>query len=305
MCASIRELAGRRAKTYTGVIRLATISDLHVDSHPEVVALVAAAIERLAPDVLVIPGDLTADDALLERTLAALRPGAREAIFIPGNHDLWCRAGEPDSRARYQEIVPRRARDAGYHVPFADGPVRLSGHRFVGVTGWYDYSLRNRALDDVFTAEHYARGRYRVLTWSDKQRIAWPGDDGAPLGDPAICAEMVAALEGQLAAAPDEPTVVVTHHLPFAELVTHRQLLPWDFIHGFLGSARLGEAIARAPGVRLAIAGHTHARCDATIEIDGRRLRAMTSPLGYPREYRRAGRTLAEQVEARVALVEL
>jgi 3',5'-cyclic AMP phosphodiesterase CpdA len=284
-------------------MRLAITSDLHVDHHAEVAALLAAAITRLEADVLVVAGDLTADGALLERTLATLRPCAREAVFVPGNHDLWCKREGPDSRERYERIVPTHARNAGFHAPFVDAAPRLFGHRFAGVTGWYDYTLRSRAHDALVTAAHYDKGRYGPMSWNDKQHVIWPGDDGVPLDDPGICAAQTRALAAQLDAIGDEPVVVVTHHLPFFELVTERGDPRWDFLNGFMGSTRLGDAILRAPGVRLSISGHTHFRKD--VRVGARPLRALTSPLGYPREYRRAGQTLAERVTERVTLVEL
>lgn len=255
-----------------------------------------------------VAGDLTANDVLLEKTLTLLRPFAKEAVFVPGNHDLWCRPDDPDSRRRYEEILPSRVRSAGFHAPFAPDtrPPLLFGHRFVGATGWFDYSLRNRDLDAQFTAERYREGRFGMLQWSDKLYVRWPGDDGTLLDDEQICDAHIASLERQLAEVGDEPTVAVTHHLPFAELVTSKGVLPWDFLNGFMGAARLGEAMRRAPGVKLAIAGHTHFHKDVTIRLEGERtIRALTSPLGYPREYKREGYTLAERVRQRVKVVEL
>jgi len=263
------------------------------------------AIRQLEADVLVVAGDLTAAPDLLEATLAALRPAAREAVFVPGNHDLWCREGEPTSRERYEQIVPGRARAAGFHALGAEPPPRLCGHRFVGVTGWFDYTLRNRDLDAQLTPASYEVGRFGVLQWSDKLRVRWPADGAGLLDDVGICDAQVRALEAQIDAIGAEPAIAVTHHLPFAELVTSKGVLPWDFLNGFMGSSRLGDAIRRAPGVRLAICGHTHFRRDERVAHARGPLRALTSPLGYPREYKRGGQTLAERVAERVTLVEL
>ncbi len=258
--------------------------------------------------MLIVAGDLTANESLLEKTLTLLRPFAKEAVFVPGNHDLWCRPTEADSRTRYEELLPQRVRAAGFHALGAPGqaPPRLFGHRFVGATGWFDYSLRNRDLDETFTMEKYREGRFGMLQWSDKLHVRWPGDDGALLDDVEICDLHVRSLEAQLLEVGDEPTVAVTHHLAFAELVTSKGQLPWDFFNGFMGSARLGDAMRKAHGLKLAIAGHTHFHKDVEVVLTaGRRIRALTSPLGYPREYKREGLTLAERVRARVTSVEL
>jgi 3',5'-cyclic AMP phosphodiesterase CpdA len=283
-------------------MRIVLTSDLHVDHHPEVVALVAERARRLEPDVLVVAGDLSGDPETLERALAVLRPAAPRAVFVQGNHDLWSTPGTPSSRERYDELLPARVRAAGFDA-LGHAPVEIDGLWFVGVTGWFDYSLRNRELDAVFTAEDYRRGAWGHLRWSDKQRIVWPGDDGQPLDDPEICARQVALLARQLALVEGRPTVVVTHHLPFPQLTTSFGEPLWNFLTGFLGSARLGELIARTRGVRLACAGHTHFRKQLVVEGADGPLAVEVSPVGYPREYRRAGLALEARVVERVTLV--
>lgn len=285
-------------------MRLALTSDLHVDHHPEVLALVRDRVRALRADVLVVAGDVSASLDHLEQALSTLRDAAPRAVFVPGNHDLWMLPGGPSSRARYETHIPERARRAGFE-PLGAAPVRLGGLAFVGVTGWYDFSLRNRALDATFSMEDYRRGAYGRLRWNDSARVLWEGDDGAPLDPAAICAAQVASLEAQLAEVAGAPSVVVTHHLPFHELVTSLGELPWDFLNGFMGSERLGDAIRRTPGVRLAVAGHTHFRKDAVVPAAAGPLRACTSPVGYPREYRRAGLDLAARVADRVSLIEV
>ena len=263
-------------------------------------------MRRAAPDVLVVAGDVTADDALLERSLATLRSSAREAVFVPGNHDLWVRKEGPSSRERYERIVPARAQAAGFRTPFDESPTELFGHRFVSVTGWYDYSLRNRAMDRTFTQDAYDSGSYGMLQWADKFRIRWPGDDGVLLDDPDICTRHVESLARQLARPGDLPIVAVTHHLPFAELCTVRQSVPWDFLNGFMGSGRLGALLAADPRVRLTVSGHTHFGKDVTIAREhADPIRAIVSPLGYPREYKHVGLSLPERVAQRVTVVDL
>jgi 3',5'-cyclic AMP phosphodiesterase CpdA len=285
-------------------MRLALTSDLHVDHHPEVVALVAERARALAPDVLIVAGDVSSRLPTLEAALAGLRDAAPHVVFVPGNHDLWVHPGE-SSRARYERDIPAACARAGARAVGAE-PFEIDGVVFCGVTGWYDYSLRNRELDAMFTRADYERGAWGRLRWNDTQHVVWPGDDGALLDAPAICAEQVASLERQLAEAGARPTVVVTHHLPFAGLVTSKGEPPWDFINGFMGSDKLGEAMLRAGNVRAGVCGHTHFR--KRVDVDGRggRFSVETSPVGYPREYARmAGLTLAERVADRVTLIEL
>lgn len=286
-------------------MRLALTSDLHVEHHPEVVTLIAERVRALAPDVLVVAGDVTPHLATLEAALRELARASPRLLFVPGNHDLWMLPGTPSSRERYERALPEACARAGVGCVGRE-PIEIDGVAFVGVTGWYDYSLRNRALDGTFTLDDYRRGAWGRLRWNDKLRVSWPGDDGVELDDPAICAAQVVSLERQLDAAGARPTVVVTHHLPLAELVTSRGEPPWDFINGFMGSARLGEAMRRAAGVRHAVCGHTHFRKRATVDGAGGAFTVETSPIGYPREYARmGGLTLAERVADRVTSIDL
>jgi predicted phosphodiesterase len=281
-------------------VRLVLTSDLHIDHHPEVVPLVAERARELRADVLIVAGDVSVAPDHVEATLRALRPAARAGIYVPGNHDLWTTPGGPTSRARYEDVLPTLARGAGF-FPLGQGPIEIDGISFVGVTGWYDFSLRNRALDDTFTDAAYRAGSFGRLRWNDVHRVVWPDDDGRPMEAPEICAAQVRSLERQLREVDGRPSVVVTHHLPFAELVTSMGELPWDFLNGFMGSSLLGDAIRRAHGVRLVCSGHTHFRKSVVVDGADGPLRAEVSPVGYPREYRRAGLDLAARVRERVS----
>jgi len=281
-------------------VRLALTSDLHVEHHPEVVDLVAERMRELAPDVAVVAGDVSHDVATLEDALRRIARAVPALAFVPGNHDLWCSDGE-NSRARYLDRLPEACRRAGAH-PLTDGALTVSGVTLVGETGWFDFTLRNRALDDTFPIDAYRNGAWGRLRWNDRFHVRFPGDDGAPLDDESLAAWMASRLARKLAAC-DCPTVVVTHHLPFAELVATRGMVPWDFLNGFIGSARLGEAIAACPRVVAALAGHTHLRRSARVAGAGGPIACEVSPVGYPREYRPAD--LRARVAARVTLVEI
>ena len=282
-------------------MRLAFTSDLHVDHHPEVVDLVAERARELEADVLVVAGDLSSREARIEEALARLARGAPRVAFVPGNHDLWVREGEADSRRRYEEGIPALCERAGVACLTA-GAIEVAGVTILGQTGWYDYSLADAELG--ISIDEYRRGRYGKLFWTDKQLVRWPGAD-----DEAITAWMAARLASDLAAAPrDRPAVVVTHMLPFVELATSRPL-PWGFVRGFLGAASLGRAIAEAVagGLEIAhvIAGHTHFARRVELELGGRRVIAETSPIGYPREVARQAPDLAAHVARRVRVIEV
>jgi hypothetical protein len=285
------------------MIRLALTSDLHVEHHPEVIDLVAARLRALRPDVAVVAGDISHRPEALGAALETLARAVPILAFVPGNHDLWCPQIGPSSRDRYEVILPSLARRAGAW-PLSDAPLTVGGVNLVGETGWFDFTLRNRALDAIFTMEHYRANAWGRLRWMDKLHVRFEGDDGAPLDDESLAAWMAARLAAKLAAAAG-PTVAVTHHLAFQELAFTRGEPPWDFLNGFIGSARLGEAISRSPDVTLALAGHTHLRRSAVVPGAGGPIRCEVSPIGYPREYHRANLDLPARVAERVLLIEL
>jgi predicted phosphohydrolase len=282
-------------------LRIAFTSDLHTDHHPELVDLIADRVAGAA-DVLIVAGDVSPSMANLIEVLQKLRDAVPVLAFVPGNHDLWCAPGTADSRARYLDIFPAicQAMDVAY---LPAGPVHLGGATLVGQTGWYDYSLRDPALDAEVPLEAYARGALGPLTWADKQYVIWPGCD-----DRALTRLMSARLAADLEAVPrGKPVWVVTHMLPFVELVARRPL-PWGFVNGFLGATSLGSTIVAAAEagvpVARAVSGHTHFRRSAAIGAGERRFTAETSPIGYPREVQRQAASLAEHVAERVRIVD-
>jgi Icc-related predicted phosphoesterase len=272
---------------------IAFTSDLHVDHHPEVVDLVA---ERAAgAAALVVAGDVSARPHVVAATLERLRRAVPRVAFVPGNHDLW----GTDARARYVEELADVCDRAGVEYLPA-GPIAVDGVTLVGQTGWYDYSFADPTLG--IPLEAYEAGRHGPLAWGDKRYFRWPG-----LSDAELTAWMAERLAHDLSLVPRaRPVWVVTHMLPFVELVARRPT-PWGFVNGFLGAASLGETIAAAAerGVPVArvIAGHTHFRREAALTLGGRTIVAETSPIGYPREVKMRGTDLAVHVAERVRCV--
>jgi predicted phosphohydrolase len=284
--------------------RVAFISDLHIDHHLEVVDRITEQAVAREVDVLVVAGDVSPRIEHLREVLVHLRAHVPRVAYVPGNHDLWCGDDAPDSRDRYVEALPAMCVAARVDYLPA-GPVVLPGVTLVGQTGWYDYSLRDPALDDAIPMSAYERGTLGPLSWSDKKYVVWPGVD-----DRDLTALMVERLRADLDAAPrDRPAFVVTHMLPFADLVSRRPL-PWGFIAGFLGAASLGEAIVQAAegglDVSRAVCGHTHFRREAVIQAGGRSFTAETSPVGYPREVKMTGAaSLADHIRERLRVVSI
>ncbi len=282
-------------------MRLVATSDLHIDKNgPEVLAYLRARVAELAPDVLVVAGDVATSPTVLLQTFLALRSVVPRVLYLAGNHDVW---GHPTLHARGQtawwrldQLLPALCAESGVDNLDA-GPQEIDGIGFVGTLGWYDLSTKDEALGAP--DEAYASGEYAGMKWMDHVYAIFPGPDGQPLPCQAVAAVLRERLAAQLAATTAPRIVGVTHMVPFAEQLHQKDHPGWRFCQAFIGHRGLGDVLAGDSRVELSIAGHTHRRSDLRI----RGLRALCSPLGYRREWN--GMTDAEAVAAAVTLIEL
>ena len=244
--------------------RLTLTNDLHLDlihlwNHP-----LSHFLDRLAREGvrrLVLAGDLISfAEQNLDKAFRALAGFTGQILYTPGNHDLWTRYG--DSLQLYEEYIPAVCARHGRHyldaAPYIDGTVAV-----VGNVGWYDYAFRDESLGypDDWYRQRWIPGRFQ---WMDRQYIRWP------LTDPEFVDRCCRRLDAQLAGLPDsvDTVVVVTHHIPFHELLVRKSDPVWRFGNAFMGSPRLGAVIRRHPRVTHVFCGHSHAGVRLT--LDGR-----------------------------------
>ncbi len=282
-------------------MRLAYTSDVHVDTNgPAVTEALVARARALAPDVLVLAGDLASGPTTWLDTLLRLRPCAGELLVVAGNHDVW---GAPEAVAkgldawkRLDHLLPALCAEAGVRMLDA-GPVEIGGIGFAGTLGWYDLSTREGLLDAPMEA--YRKGEWEGLRWTDHQYAVWLAPDGRRMEMEEVAAILRERLRAHLAALRARRVVVVTHTLPFEGQI-HRKAHPgWRFANAFMGSLPLGDLIRSDSRVFLTISGHTHHGSD--LRLGG--LRAVVSPLGYRREWK--GTTPEEAVEAAMKVIDI
>ncbi len=281
-------------------MRIAVTSDIHVDKNgPRALEALAARVRALEPDVLVLAGDVATPLTTLLEALLALRPCAREMVFVAGNHDVWshplAQAQGVDAWTRLDRLLPALCLEAGVHDLDAS-PVVIDGVGFVGTLGWWDLSMRDEALGAPASA--YVTGEFGGLRWMDHvfARFRREGED-VPYA--VVAAELRERLRGQLRAVNADRVVGVTHMVQFDSQLVHKSHPGWRFCQGFIGHRALGDILAADERVVLSVCGHTHSPSDQQIG----RLRAVCSPLGYRSEW--LGRPDVEAVERAVALVEI
>jgi putative phosphoesterase len=265
-------------------MRIACLTDLHIDYGPlnkQVLPYLAAEIERAAPDAVAIAGDIATDLQTLGVTLKALSGLARTAVFVPGNHDVWCRIGEGPmkpgcSGRKYAQEIRVACEGAGFRY-LPNQPIVVNGVGFAGTIGWYDYSFRSPELEQRVSLDDYRSKRCGQNVWYDVVCADW----GASDEEIAARMEQDLARDMALVAAENVRAIIcVTHHVPFRRCVEYKGFIGWDFFSAYMGSEGLGRIMLEQPLVRAVLFGHTHSRFD--VQID--HVRCVCPPVGYLRK---------------------
>lgn len=252
-------------------MRIALISDLHIDINGDYPVLEATAAEVSArgADVLIIAGDISENpvktQAAMER-LDALSPCP--VYYVPGNHDMWNKNCPDMSTAEIDLFYKADARClSGREILLEKDGVRLM---LAGDIGWYDYSMAS----PIYTKEQMDAMSMGGRTWQDRFFNQWTGDNGARMQ--MVLKEM----EARLAACGDLPILAVTHMLPVRDFCVPESRPDWGYFNGFLGSTALEDLYRRYP-VRYAVCGHVHYR--SAVEREG--IRYICPCLGYHNEW--------------------
>lgn len=275
-------------------VRIASVSDLHVDfaANRNAVVRLATEIHRRQADLVVVAGDVSHVDDHIARTVRAFKVAAPRVAYLPGNHDLWFVQEDArdnpkvDSWRRYRVELKALVEAEGCHY-LPDGPLRIGSIAVAGVTGWYDSSmLRPEILAQVGPDAVRAKA-FGGAVWSDARFAVFRDEAGAPMSDAAVARRMEQDLSQQLetldAEADITDVVVATHVLGFTEALGPPKGMPWDYFDAFMGSLDLGKVVRSSRKVRAAIYGHTHR--PGAFEVGG--IRVHGTPLGYPRERRK------------------
>lgn len=294
-------------------MRIAFTSDLHTDHHEAnrvVWEAMLTRLQALQPDVFICCGYVAADETRFGMTLMALERVSCPTLLVPGNHDVWLcnpvwlKRGMT-SQDKYYRLLPALCREAGVHPLWLE-PYLLDGVAFCGSLGWYDYSLRNTALDTQITLQDYRRQIFQERRWNDQRFVRWmaPGTaETSPrrLRDEVVTARMAQELAQQILTLPESVrhVVGVTHMLPFSAMLQYRHEVQGDYFTAFMGSTLLGEVFEACDKVSLVLAGHTHRQM--TVQIG--HIQALTSPLGYMTQW--GSQTPALVAQERLRLVEL
>jgi len=292
-------------------MKIAFISDLHVDTSTDNFKIIDYLIERLLslkPDAFIIAGDIAANIHMFEKTLKKFSVISCSKLLVAGNHDIWIDSPSSlqkgiHSGVKYHELLPQICKHHNFTYLGLE-PHVLDGIGFAGTIGWYDYTLRNKKYDTIFSIETYRRKQYRErFTWNDLNFAYWMnGEKNRRKSDEEVAKEMEASLQSQLESLNRQginKTLVVTHHVPFRKMILYQNRLPWDFFSAFMGSDGLGKIILDESTVTHVICGHSHIKNSLQIGT----VKTIKSPLGYSREWRT--KNLSELIEEKLTCFDL
>lgn len=222
-------------------IRLAILSDLHVEKGPWTMPPIDADLVVLAGDIgWGVEGALWIADHLR----------ARPAVYVAGNREYWHHVAGADPIAELRRVTGRVPGLRFLQDEMAEFPIDGRTLRVLGCTLWTDYALTGDAAGTMEKAQasmpDYKNGRgAHGATLTAAQVLAWNQASAA-------------FLRAELARPHAGPTLVVTHHLPSARgLKTPRP----DHVPTTCSVSGLDDIIA-AHGPDLWVHGHSHWDCD-------------------------------------------
>lgn len=291
-------------------LRVSTISDIHVDQKQNM-DWFRKNLPQKSPDqfkVLILPGDVADDMAVLRRTFEMLTASFDMVCYTAGNHDLWVRrAGSAgDSLEKLREIchlcnsLGVRVRPVKFCLPNARDVLLVPLLSFYASCWDQDPEL------DWCPPEQKS-----MVGWMDFRLLKWPqllvdevvrregdfkfGKDGTSTAISEIFAEMnqplLEAIEAMKHESGDSDTVVISfsHYLPRQELFPEKRFLVDSTLAKVSGSVALERQVRRLRP-ELHIFGHSHLTVDNVVEGQ----RYVQWALGYANEQKGMSRAVGD-----------
>ncbi len=238
-------------------MRVFAISDIHVDYEENFKWFFNLSKYEYKEDVLILAGDVTDIDMLLDKIFSALSRSFYKVLYVPGNHDLWVHRNKfRDSFERFRH-VKAVAGDFGVSIE----PWHYKGLSVVPLLGWYDYSF-GYPSQEILDA------------WVDYVACIWPGSF-----DEARLTEHFASMNEHSLDIKNDFVISFSHFLPRIDVMPGFIPASRRNIYPILGSILLEKQIRRLnPNIH--IYGHSHVNRNVT--LDG--IKYINNAYGYPYE---------------------
>lgn len=215
-------------------------------------------------DTLLIAGDISNSVSTTSRWLVEAKQRFKNVIWVAGNHDFYncdfhttkivtSTQWSPPPYDMTEMLAHYEKWSTAHGIHFLHrNLVEIEGVKFVGTTGWHDFSAGQPWPYEV-----------QVLSWyqalSDT-RIVWNKDRIQPNHrNPLIAAQTDAAWLANAVNTLSSPSVIVTHHLPSSWLKWDRPSdIMWTKLHGCFVNTLLENI--HSEHIKYWCYGHTHQR---------------------------------------------
>ncbi len=247
-------------------MRLFAVSDLHTDYDANKDWVDALSRVDFADDTLILAGDISDSEKLVEHCFEQLVTRFRHVFYVPGNHELWVtRSPAGNSLDKFYRLLS-----------LADSYNIFTERRTIGsvdivpLFSWYDFSFGKPSRD-------------LMKSWMDFTHCRWPTEFNGPA---EVAAFFMHRNEARLTPG-ERPVISFSHFLPRIDLMPHYIPAKYRIVYPVLGSESLDRQI-RLLGSTIHIYGHSHVNRD--IEVDG--VRYINNAFAYPSEERIAMKKL-------------
>lgn len=231
-------------------MRLAVLSDLHVDTDPwDFRSESIAHLEAL--DAVIVAGDVS-DDAVTSIEWLGERLRRVPVYYVFGNHDD---RGVPTRLEGRQQARKQAARRYPNLTILDREETRIGDWRILGCTLWVDFACLGDPADNMKRAETINRD-HRTITVRGSGAIT-SFDAAAMLAEHRSDLQW---LRSRLVEQQERPTLVVTHHPPLLRSVL---LDPGAVAVAPMMASDLPD-ILKEYAPEIWVHGHVHHRCDYT-----------------------------------------
>jgi len=276
-------------------MKIVYISDLHIDiteNNKKLIPFLYNYILNNKPDIFIIAGDLANTNNEVHNFLNQFKNLNLLKIYVPGNHDLWIESKHQlkkgfDSSYKYEIKLNEICIDNNFKYPIFD-PIILNECAIIGSVGWYDYSIRDKRLDDIYSINDYNIGTFGNKYWCDVKNSIWLENRdnenwkirSKKLNNLKIFDKIYNQFKNIIEKIPSNITkiIIIIHMSPFEKcIIPKNEPDPFD---AYEGSVEFGNYIkSRLPNKEIVfITGHRHKKLELTIN---EKIKVYRSPIGY------------------------
>ncbi|CAN6577682.1 unnamed protein product [Malus baccata var. baccata] len=264
-------------------LRVFVLSDLHTDYSENMEWVKCLPTVRYKNDTLIVAGDVAETYNNFIVTMSVLKDRFEHVLYVPGNHDLWCRQeGEIhlDSHQKLKKLL-----DACRGLGVETSPMVLDGLGIIPLFSWYHESFDR---EEEITSTHIpslemACKDFKACKWSKELSN---GDISLALYFDAMNEKnqsLIKEIQNTCS-----QIISFSHFVPRQELCPEKRMLFYPKLPKIIGSDCLEARIRSIHGVEGSpsachVFGHTHFCWDSVIHG----IRYVQAPLAYPRERKR------------------